>query len=90
MLNVKPEPSRSHLQRLVCRAGAALSCPRLICCAPARGRLPSILLCTDGPSSGFKHFWLTDSCPHTARKVMNRAPFEVLSLSNIICSALQI
>eukprot|EP00475_Leptophrys_vorax_P041130 TRINITY_DN7744_c1_g1_i1.p2 TRINITY_DN7744_c1_g1~~TRINITY_DN7744_c1_g1_i1.p2 ORF type:complete len:368 (-),score=1.30 TRINITY_DN7744_c1_g1_i1:293-1264(-) len=42
------------------------------------------------PSSGFAHFWLTDSCPNTALAVSGRAPFEILSLSRSIQAALQV
>lgn len=44
---------------------------------------------TEGAHAGFRYFWMTDSCP-TARDVMNRAPFEVLSLAAPIAAALQI
>ncbi|XP_042398565.1 ribose-phosphate pyrophosphokinase 4-like isoform X1 [Zingiber officinale] len=43
-----------------------------------------------GPNNGFNYFWITDSCPLTVREVKNRAPFEILSLSVQIASALQI
>ncbi|XP_042416694.1 ribose-phosphate pyrophosphokinase 4-like isoform X1 [Zingiber officinale] len=43
-----------------------------------------------GPNNGLSYFWITDSCPLTVREVKNRAPFEVLSLSAQIASALQI
>lgn len=46
----------------------------------------------DGASanSGFRYFWLTDSCPQTTRAVEGRKPFEVLSLAEPIAAALQI
>ncbi len=33
---------------------------------------------------GFEHFWITDSCPETARQVDGTGPFEVLSLAGDI------
>lgn len=41
-------------------------------------------------SSGFKYFWLTDSCPQTVEAVQGQKPFEVLSLAGPIAAALQI
>ena len=43
-----------------------------------------------GASSGFTHFWMTDSCPQTVAAIGDRKPFEVLSLSQSIASALMI
>jgi len=43
-----------------------------------------------GAMTGFKNFWITDSCPQTAKHVGGRPPFKVLSLANIIADALQI
>ena len=40
--------------------------------------------------TGFKYFWLTDSCPQTVRQIEGIAPFEVLSLAEPIAAALQI
>ncbi|CAL1395247.1 unnamed protein product [Linum trigynum] len=42
------------------------------------------------PATGLTHFWITDSCPSTVKAVMNRQPFEVLSLASSIAAALQI
>ncbi|XP_068469148.1 ribose-phosphate pyrophosphokinase 4 isoform X2 [Phaseolus vulgaris] len=42
------------------------------------------------PGSAFTYFWITDSCPLTVKEVMNRPPFEVLSLSSSISASLQI
>ncbi|GJP53533.1 hypothetical protein CLOM_g12691 [Closterium sp. NIES-68] len=42
------------------------------------------------PSEGFAHFWITDSCPNTAKAVADRAPFEILSLTRSIQAALQV
>ncbi|WP_291323499.1 ribose-phosphate diphosphokinase [Desulfonatronospira sp.] len=33
---------------------------------------------------GFERFWITDSCPETARQVVGTGPFEVLSLAGDI------
>ncbi|KAF9612838.1 hypothetical protein IFM89_004248 [Coptis chinensis] len=38
----------------------------------------------------FANFWITDSCPHTATTIANRAPFEIISLAGSIADALQI
>eukprot|EP00195_Chlamydomonas_chlamydogama_P015597 CAMPEP_0202902958 /NCGR_PEP_ID=MMETSP1392-20130828/19650_1 /ASSEMBLY_ACC=CAM_ASM_000868 /TAXON_ID=225041 /ORGANISM="Chlamydomonas chlamydogama, Strain SAG 11-48b" /LENGTH=355 /DNA_ID=CAMNT_0049589863 /DNA_START=336 /DNA_END=1403 /DNA_ORIENTATION=+ len=43
----------------------------------------------ENASSGFKYFWITDSCT-VATQVANLAPFEVLSLAAPIAAALQI
>lgn len=48
----------------------------------------------EGSSSGFRYFWITDSCP-TADAVCTAGeapvqPFEVLSLAQPIAAALQI
>ncbi|XP_015880141.2 ribose-phosphate pyrophosphokinase 4 isoform X1 [Ziziphus jujuba] len=37
----------------------------------------------------FTYFWITDSCPLTAKAIANRAPFEVLSLAGSIAESLQ-
>ncbi|KAJ0037992.1 hypothetical protein Pint_22888 [Pistacia integerrima] len=42
------------------------------------------------PELGLTYFWITDSCPVTVREVVNKPPFEVLSLSSSIAAALQI
>ncbi len=39
---------------------------------------------------GFANFWLTDSCPKTAKEVENIEPFAVMSLASSIAAALQI
>lgn len=36
------------------------------------------------PNAGFSHVWITDSCPVTAAKVANLAPFEIISLDRSI------
>ncbi|KAH0921230.1 hypothetical protein HID58_021248 [Brassica napus] len=41
------------------------------------------------PAEGFSYFWITDSCGLTVKEVMNKPPFEVLSLAGSIASALQ-
>ncbi|KAL3848690.1 hypothetical protein ACJIZ3_010572 [Penstemon smallii] len=38
----------------------------------------------------FTHFWITDSCPVTVSAIVDKAPFEVLSLAGSIANALQI
>jgi len=38
--------------------------------------------------AGFSHVWITDSCPQTAKAVAGKAPFEVLSLSQMISNVL--
>ena len=43
-----------------------------------------------GASSGFTHFFLTDSCPQTVAAIGNRPPFEILSLSGSIAASLMI
>lgn len=43
-----------------------------------------------GAASGFKHFWMTDSCPQTVREVRDRAPFEILSLDASIGACLEL
>jgi len=43
-----------------------------------------------GAASGFKHFWVTDSCPQTSVAVENREPFIVLSLADTIASCLHL
>uniref|UniRef100_A0A6N2NHE1 ribose-phosphate diphosphokinase n=1 Tax=Salix viminalis TaxID=40686 RepID=A0A6N2NHE1_SALVM len=42
------------------------------------------------PGAGLTYFWITDSCPLTVKEVMNKRPFEVLSLADSIAAALQI
>ncbi|GKV22964.1 hypothetical protein SLEP1_g32764 [Rubroshorea leprosula] len=42
------------------------------------------------PANGLTNFWITDSCPLTVKDVINKAPFEVLSLASSIAAALQI
>ncbi|GER29695.1 ribose-phosphate pyrophosphokinase [Striga asiatica] len=44
----------------------------------------------DGLEKAFTHFWITDSCPVTVKAIINRTPFEVLSLASSIADALQI
>lgn len=44
----------------------------------------------NGSSTGFKHFWITDSCPGTAAAVQDKDPFHVISLAAPIAAALQI
>lgn len=41
-------------------------------------------------TSGFAHFWITDSCPQTVPHVENRAPFEVLSLATSVAACLHL
>jgi len=41
-------------------------------------------------SSGFRYFWMSDSCPQTVRDLEGKAPFEVLTLAEPIAAALQI
>lgn len=43
-----------------------------------------------GAASGFKHFWVTDSCPQTTVAVENREPFKILSLADTIASCLHL
>ncbi|KAL5731934.1 ribose phosphate diphosphokinase subunit prs4 [Ranunculus cassubicifolius] len=38
----------------------------------------------------FTYFWITDSCPQTAKAIENKSPFEVISLAGSIADALQI
>lgn len=42
------------------------------------------------PETAFTYFWITDSCPLTVKEVLNRPPFEVLSLASSISASLQI
>ncbi|VFQ75396.1 unnamed protein product [Cuscuta campestris] len=42
------------------------------------------------PEDGMAYFWITDSCPKTVVDVMNKPPFEVLSLANSIAASLLI
>ncbi|KAI6694884.1 hypothetical protein NL676_022594 [Syzygium grande] len=42
------------------------------------------------PENGLTYFWITDSCPQTVNEVLNRPPFEVLSLAGSIASSLLI
>ncbi|KAF7809329.1 ribose-phosphate pyrophosphokinase 4-like [Senna tora] len=42
------------------------------------------------PDTAFTYFWITDSCPLTVKEVMNKPPFEVLSLAGSIAASLQI
>jgi phosphoribosylpyrophosphate synthetase len=58
---------------------------RLAAAAPAPGAPP-----LSPASSGFKYFWITDSCPATAAAVAGVKPFEVLSLAGVIAATLQI
>ncbi|KAK9866789.1 hypothetical protein WJX84_009567 [Apatococcus fuscideae] len=44
----------------------------------------------NGSPSGFKYFWITDSCPGTAAAVQDQDPFQVISLAAPIAAALQI
>ncbi|KAL0903982.1 hypothetical protein M5K25_026048 [Dendrobium thyrsiflorum] len=41
-------------------------------------------------SNWFTYFWITDSCPLTAKAIADKPPFEVLSLASSIADALQI
>ena len=43
-----------------------------------------------GAHDGFRYFWLTDSCPQTAKAVDGRPPFNILSLAEPIAAALEI
>lgn len=43
-----------------------------------------------GPHFGLANFWISDSCPITVKAVEGRRPFEILSLSGPILSALQV
>mmetsp|Transcript_526 Transcript_526/g.996 ORF Transcript_526/g.996 Transcript_526/m.996 type:complete len:408 (+) Transcript_526:64-1287(+) len=43
-----------------------------------------------GAKDGFRYFWLTDSCPQTAKAIEGRAPFVLLSLAEPIAAALEI
>ena len=45
---------------------------------------------TGAGAQGFAYFWLTDSCPQTARDVDGVEPFEIISLARPIAEALQI
>ncbi len=45
---------------------------------------------SEGAKDGFKNFWLTDSCPQTAKAVEGKAPFRLLSLAEPIAAALEI
>ncbi|MBI2056218.1 MAG: ribose-phosphate pyrophosphokinase-like domain-containing protein [Candidatus Sungbacteria bacterium] len=38
--------------------------------------------------AGFKHIWITDSCPESAGAVRGQKPFEVLSLASLIAHAI--
>nr|KYP66277.1 hypothetical protein KK1_012564 [Cajanus cajan] len=42
------------------------------------------------PETAFTYFWITDSCPLTVKEVVNKPPFEILSLANSISASLQI
>ncbi|KAK4261362.1 hypothetical protein QN277_004369 [Acacia crassicarpa] len=42
------------------------------------------------PETAFTYFWITDSCPLTVKDVMNKPPFEVLSLAGSIAASLHI
>ncbi|KAF8016494.1 hypothetical protein BT93_H1879 [Corymbia citriodora subsp. variegata] len=42
------------------------------------------------PENGLTYFWITDSCPRTVNEVLNRPPFEVLSLAGSIAASLLI
>ncbi|XP_010023480.2 ribose-phosphate pyrophosphokinase 4 [Eucalyptus grandis] len=42
------------------------------------------------PENGLTYFWITDSCPQTVNEVLNRPPFEVLSLAGSIAASLLI
>jgi len=41
-----------------------------------------------GATSGFAHFWTTDSCPQNVQALDQRAPFEVLSLAESLGACL--
>eukprot|EP00238_Polyblepharides_amylifera_P010806 CAMPEP_0196585284 /NCGR_PEP_ID=MMETSP1081-20130531/50103_1 /TAXON_ID=36882 /ORGANISM="Pyramimonas amylifera, Strain CCMP720" /LENGTH=372 /DNA_ID=CAMNT_0041906775 /DNA_START=134 /DNA_END=1252 /DNA_ORIENTATION=+ len=41
-------------------------------------------------NSGFAHFWVTDSCPQTVSEILDRPPFEVLSLADSIADCLRL
>ncbi|KAE8692318.1 Ribose-phosphate pyrophosphokinase 3 [Hibiscus syriacus] len=41
------------------------------------------------PENGLTYFWITDSCPGTVKEVMNKSPFEILSLAGSVAAALQ-
>ncbi|XP_054791200.1 ribose-phosphate pyrophosphokinase 4-like isoform X1 [Prosopis cineraria] len=42
------------------------------------------------PETAFTCFWITDSCPLTVKDVVNKPPFEILSLAGSIAASLQI
>uniref|UniRef100_A0A2P2INY2 ribose-phosphate diphosphokinase n=1 Tax=Rhizophora mucronata TaxID=61149 RepID=A0A2P2INY2_RHIMU len=42
------------------------------------------------PGTGLTYFWITDSCPLTVKEVLNKPPFEVLSLAGPIAASLQV
>lgn len=44
----------------------------------------------EGGVEGFRHFWITDSCPNTVNCVQGIEPFEILSLAAPIAAALLI
>ncbi|KMZ67876.1 putative Ribose-phosphate pyrophosphokinase [Zostera marina] len=44
----------------------------------------------DPPENPFAFFWVTDSCPVTVQAILDKKPFEVLSLAGSISEALQI
>ena len=43
-----------------------------------------------GAKEGFRYFWLTDSCPQTAKAIEGTKPFCLLSLAEPIAAALEI
>jgi phosphoribosylpyrophosphate synthetase len=45
---------------------------------------------TQDGSFGWKHVWITDSCPQTSAAVEGRAPFEIMSLAEPIANALRV
>jgi hypothetical protein len=80
--HLHPHP---HARSIQCLA-ESLTCCSCWCRPPPP---PSL---SDGASSngGFRYFWLTDSCPQTVKAINGASPFEVLSLADLIGSALQI
>ena len=95
------EPEGKHVvivDDLVQSGGTLIECGKVL---KAKGAKALSAFCTHGvfpndkhqrftESDMFDNFWITDSCPQTAKRVSGKKPFKVLSLAGRIARALEI
>jgi len=95
------EPEGKHVvivDDLVQSGGTLIECGKVL---KAKGAKALSAFCTHGvfpndkhqrftESDMFDNFWITDSCPQTAKRVTGKKPFKVLSLAGRIARALEI